>query len=212
VVVAGSFDRDEIVREVRRHARGARTVPAAPAFALPVRTHVRAAHELHVLGWPLRLESPEDTAIARVLAIVAERALWTRFRETGVTYAFTVGAFRSPGIELFIASIPIRNTSGAGVSRFIEAVFEEIRLGRFDDAQLDRARAIALGDMAWADEDAGVVAAELALGGVAWHGRAVDEALRRLDRAAFVQRVATWLTAERSIALHFGPTEQARQP
>jgi predicted Zn-dependent peptidase len=211
VVAAGSFDRDELLREVRRHAGGARSSLDPPAYALPVRTHVRAPREVHVLAWPLRLETPEDAAVARVLAILAERTLWARFRETGVTYSFDVGAFRSPGIDLFVAAVPVRDTSGAGVSRFVEAVFDELRQGRFDDTLLERARAIALGDMAWADEDPRAVASELAAGGAAWHGRAVDAALRGLDRASFVRRVEAWLGAERSIALHFGPREEARR-
>ncbi len=144
----------------------------------------------------------------RVLAILAEHVIWARFRETGASYSFDVGAFRSPGVDLFIAALPVRDVSGADVSRYLDSAMEDIRAGRFDDAALERARAIAIGDMAAADENPAAVASELAQGGTAWHGPELDAALRALDRASFVQRAGAWLDRERSIAIHFGPKER----
>jgi predicted Zn-dependent peptidase len=212
VVVAGAFDRDGIVREVRRHVRGTRTPLSPPSYSLPVRSRGTAANELHVLAWPLRLESPKDSAVARVLAVLAERVLWERFRDAGASYSFDVGAFRSPGIDLFVAAVPVLNASGADLSRYVEGAIEELRAGSFDDAALERARAVALGDMAGSDESAAAVAAELAAGGASWHGREVDLAMRELDRAAFLERAGAWLDRERSIALHFAPPKPKVKP
>jgi predicted Zn-dependent peptidase len=205
VIAAGSFDRDRLVRAARPFAGGRRVAPAPPPFALPVRATRYGGRELRVLAWPLAIEWPRDAAVARLVAALAERVLWRRFREAGLAYSFDVEAALSPGVDLFIVALPVRSDTRAGAAEALAAAMDDVRAGNFDDAQLERARAIAIGQLAREDRDPEVLALALAAGGAAWHGRLVDAALRGLDRRTLVERAGRLLAPERSIALHFSP-------
>jgi predicted Zn-dependent peptidase len=206
VIAAGAFDRDRLVRTVRRFAGGRRAARGPPPFDLPVRTAGVASREIQILAWPLAVEWPQDAAVARLVSAITERVLWKRFREAGLAYAFDVEAALSPGVDLFIVALPVRNPAGPDA---LAAAMEDVRLGRFDDALLERARAIALGQLAWEDRDAEALALALAAGGAAWHGRAVDAALRALDRPTLAEKAGRLLARERTITLHFLPADGA---
>jgi predicted Zn-dependent peptidase len=211
IVAAGSFDKARLVAAVRR-STGGKPVERPPApFALPVTSHERAAREMHILAWPFDVEWPQDAAATRVLAILVQRVLWQRFREAGLAYSFQVAADRSPGLNLFVVALPIRRDAGPAAGAALAAALEDVRIGKFDDALLERARAIALGQLAADDESPDTLAAALAAGGELWHGRAVRDALQALDRRAFGAVAGRLLARERSIALHFGPDVEGRR-
>lgn len=208
IVASGSFDRARLVAAARRFGGGRRAEPSGVPFSLPVNMRARSPRETHVLAWPFEVAWPQDAAAVRMLAVLTERLLWKRLREGGLAYSFQVVAARTPGLSLFVVALPVRDHAGPGVAEHLATALEEIRTGRFEDALLERARAIALAELGAVDERPEAVAEALAAGGELWHGRAVRDALQGLDRRILGAVAGRVLAHERSIALHLGPEER----
>jgi predicted Zn-dependent peptidase len=194
------------VRSVVAPFRGGRAhVREAPFVRLPFTWKGQASREVHLLAHVLALRDAQDAAAARVLAAVVEGRLWRRFRDAGQAYAFGAFVARPGWRDLLVVTLPSR-THATTVEPALRSELAAIAEGRLEDGELERARGAALGAFAREERDAAVLAAALAEGGAAWHGPAVEAALRTVDAAAFRARVAPWLDRARSMYLALGPT------
>jgi predicted Zn-dependent peptidase len=205
IVVAGSFDRDALLLQLRK-LRGGRRIPLEPApLELPVSAAWRYPTELHVVAWPVRMNTPGDAAAARLLAELVDRTLWEKFREAGAAYGYQVEIARSPFLDLLVAALPLRNPSGVNLAEVMLTAVRQVRDGRFDEARFERARAFALGKLEREEEDSERVARGLADGATFWFGAKAAGALRSLDRRSFLEIAAPWLSDAATIGLHFSP-------
>lgn len=202
VVVAGAFDRREVLPLLRRFRGGA---PARLERLELDHGHVRrgSPRELHLLAFPLRLAGAREAAAARLLAALIEDALWRELREKGFAYSFEVKVIRSPWLDALAVLVPAHASDERDLGATLQAILESIRTGGFTDPQLEQARAAAEVELAAADADPERLASALASGGTAWHGPAVSEALAALDRGGLLAPARGWL--ERSLYLYMGP-------
>jgi len=201
VVVTGAFDRDELLRFVRRFRGGERREPDRARLLLPIRTRQGASRELHLLAHELRVGTERQAAAARVLAALTQELVWRRFREAGQGYSASAEVARLPWIDLLVVALP----GSSDLAGALTAAVEDIREGRFDDRALERARSAALGRMADEQQRPLPLALLLARSGAPWTEREVAESVRHLDRAAFLAAVGPWLAPGASAHLYFGP-------
>lgn len=206
VVVTGRFDRDEMLRFLRRFRGGLGVASQRPGVNLPARVRRRAASETYLMGYPMRLEAPRDAAAGRVAVAMVEAELWTRFREAGVAYDFEVFPLRAPWIDMLLVVLPAHDPSSLDLSSYLQDTIERVRAGTFTDAQLERARSAALAQLEADDRDPEALARTLSNGGLAWHGKLVVDELRTTDRRGFTAAIAALLAADRSLFAYFGPT------
>jgi predicted Zn-dependent peptidase len=211
IVVTGRFDRDEMLRLLRRFHGGVGVAPVKAALSLPAISQFRSAGELVVLGFPIRLSSPQDAAAARVVAGLARQELWRTFRRQGVAYSFTVEPVCLPWIDLLMVILPTGSDSPDGVDQALRAALERVRSGQFDDEALAREVAAASAALLEADARAPDLAAALAAGGPQWHGAGVAAAMRALDRTAVRAAAFAWLDQTRLISLVFAPGPPTRR-
>jgi predicted Zn-dependent peptidase len=201
VVVTGSFDRDELLRFVRRFRGGERRGPDRARLVLPILTRLGAAREVHLLAQELKVTTEREAAAARVLAALTQELVWRRFREAGQGYSASADVARFPWIDLLVVVLPGRSDLASALT----AAIEDIRLGKFDDRALERARSAALGRMAGEQQRPLALALTLARSGAPWTEREVAETVRQLDRAAFLATTGPWLASAASAHVYFGP-------
>jgi len=205
IVVTGAFDREELLRMAHGFG-GGRAIPVArPTLGVPFRTRKLASSELYILGYQVRYETPRDAAVARLATALIDGELWRRFRQAGLGYSYTVTPLRSAWLDLLVLLVPASDPSALDLSGYLLETVERVREGRYDDGQLERARRAALADLVAIDRDPGAMAHALAEGGAGWHGRAVAEELRSLDREALGTVLRGWFTTEHSLSVYMGP-------
>jgi predicted Zn-dependent peptidase len=205
VVATGAYDRDELLRLLRRYRGGAAAAPERPALSVPVAARFRSAREAHVMAFPVRLAGAREAAGLRVLAGLVEQELWRGFRRMGVAYSFTVAPVVSPWLDLLLVVLPAQDGSAIALDGALREAVERVRAGGFDDETLGREKAAALAALRAADADPPALAAALAAGGPGWHGAPVAAALEGLDRAAVQQLAKAWLDPGRAVSLDFSP-------
>lgn len=202
VVVAGAFDRSEVLALLRPYRGG--TPAPLPRLTLEPGYHQReAARETHLLAYSLRLPGAREAAAARVLAALLDGALWREMREAGFAYSFDVEVVRSPWLDALTVVVPGQAGDGRSLGDTLDAILERIATGGFTDDQLQQARETALAELAATDAAPERLAEALAGGGTGWHGPAVAEAIAALDRAALLGPAREWL--QHPLALHVGP-------
>jgi len=202
IVVTGSFDRDQLLRFVRRFRGGERREPDRARLVLPIRTRLGAAREVHLLAQELKVATERDAAAARVLAALTQEVVWRRFREAGQGYSASADVARLHWIDLLVVVLPGRSDLASALTGAVE----DVREGRFDDRAMERARSAALGRMAEEQQRPLPLALLLARSGSPWTEREVAESVRHLDRAAFLAAVGPWLAPAASAHVYFGPT------
>jgi predicted Zn-dependent peptidase len=204
IVVAGSFDRDELIRQVRRFRGGRSAAPATPRLAVPFSARRPAARELNLLAYPLSIQGARQAAAARIAARLLDGVLWRRFRGAGVGYSFAAQAYRTRWLDLLAIALPAHDSS-SDLGAALREVVREVRRGEFGDADLERARAAVRGELRRVDADPVALARELGASGALWHSAAVAREVEALRREDVVNAVAPWLDDVRSVSLYLGP-------
>ncbi|MFO0583050.1 MAG: hypothetical protein U0229_12325 [Anaeromyxobacter sp.] len=203
VVVAGAFDRAEAIALVRPHRGGVRP-PVAP-LRTPGPFEARRASDRHVVLFaaPVELSSARDAAALRVAAALLDAGLWERFRLSGAGYAPGAEAFRAPWAALLVAVLPA-HAYARRLEPELRALVDELRTGRYELSDLDRAKGAVRGELLAVDRDPAALAAALAAGGSTWHGAEVAREIDALDRAGLTAILSGWLDPARSIYLFAG--------
>ncbi|MFT3914380.1 MAG: hypothetical protein QM704_09755 [Anaeromyxobacteraceae bacterium] len=203
VVVTGAFDRAAAIALVRPHRGGARP-PVAP-LRTPVPFEARRASDRHVVLFaaPVELSSPRDAAALRLAAALLDAGLWERFRLSGAGYAPGAEAFRAPWTALLVAVLPA-HAYARRLEPELRALVDELRGGRYEVRDLDRAKGAVRGELLAVDADPAALAAALAAGGPSWHGAEVAREVDALDRAGLTAILSGWLDPARSVYLFAG--------
>ncbi|MCM2332383.1 MAG: insulinase family protein [Anaeromyxobacteraceae bacterium] len=205
VVVTGRFDRDEMLRFLDRFSGGKALPVERPALAVPFRKRVEWQQELYLLGHRLEPRDARDVGALRLATALLDETLWTRFRQAGLAYGYSVAPHLSPWLDLLLVTVPAQDAEHSDLTPILQQAVELVRGGRYDDAQLERARGAALARLAEEERDPAALAAELSSSPVTWRRREVAEAVRRLDRAALTAAVEPWLSKETAIQIYLGP-------
>jgi len=205
VVVTGSFDRDAMVRLLRRY-RGGRALDTRRArLVIPFAARRPGERELHVLAHPIEISTSREAAAAKIAQQLLDDALWRRFRNRGLGYSHSVEAIHTSWIDVLMLAMPARDSSGLDLGPYLKEAVAHLREGRFSDEDLERARDAASGALRELDADPSALAQALAEGGAGWHGQEVSASLKALDRAAFSAAVRPWLDPAASVYLYVGP-------
>jgi hypothetical protein len=160
---------------------------------------VTELREQHLLAHPVSLARPQEAAAARVAVELLRGALWRTFREAGHSYAFDVDLLRSSWLDALAVVLPARDLlGGVELGPRLRAEVARVRSLDLPDAELEHARAAALAELARADREPEALAEALATSGTSWHGPAVAEALRALDRPALKAALGPWLASDAS--------------
>jgi hypothetical protein len=116
-----------------------------------------------------------------------------------------VDVHRSSWLDTLAVVLPARDLqAGASLGPRLRAEVARVRSLDLPDAELEHARAAALAELAKADRDPALLAEALATSGTAWHGPAVAEALRTLDRSALKAALGPRLDPASSVHLQAG--------
>jgi predicted Zn-dependent peptidase len=212
VVVAGNFDRDRMLRFLRRFSGGGPRPPERPRFDLPLNARFAAGRETHLLAYPFVVATPAQAAAARVLASAMEERLVQRFRGAGVGYSLRVWQVHTAWLDLLLLVLPAHDPSELDLGPVFREVVEEVREGRLPPDLFERNRQHALRRLRATDRNPTELAEELAGGAGPWYGPSTAEALRTLSRDAFVASAAAWLAPSSSIYVLFTPKEAAKPP
>jgi len=205
VVAAGAFDRAGLLALLDGWRGGRRAAPLRIPLRLPARQHVTTALEVNLLAYPVGVARPEEAAACRIAVELLRGALWRTFREAGHGYSFSVDVHRSSWLDTLAVVLPARDLhAGESLGPRLRAEVARVRSLDLPDAELEHARAAALAELAKADRDPGLLAEALATSGTSWHGPAVAEALRTLDRAALKAALEPRLDPASSIHLQAG--------
>jgi len=204
VVAAGSFDRDELVRLVRRFKGGRTPAASRPQLAMPFAARRKSARELNLVAHPLTIASPRDAAAARLTARLLDDVLWKRFRGVGVGYSHSAGAYRTRWMDMLVVAVPARDAS-SDLGAALRAAVHDVRDGTFSDADLLRARRAVRGELRAVDGDPAALAETLATAGPIWHGKRIAAEVETLPREALTTALRGWLDDATSISLYVGP-------
>lgn len=205
VVVTGRFDRDEMLRFLDRFSGGTAREVDRPALGVPFRKRVESQRELYLLGHRLEPRTARDVGALRVASALLDEELWRRFRQAGLTYGYSVAPHLSPWLDLLLVMVPAHDPEHTDLTPVLQGAIEAVRAGRYDDAQLERARGAALARLAEEERDPAALAAELASGRLTWRRGEVVEAVRAFDRAALSSILEPWLAKDTAIQIYFGP-------
>jgi predicted Zn-dependent peptidase len=205
VVVAGAFERAEVVALLAGWRGGQRAPIGRLDLELPTSRRLVGQRELHLLAHPVRLESARDVAAVRVASQLLEGALWRDFREAGFGYSFQVEVLRSDWLDALAIVLPAHDAGGGDdLGPRLRAAVAGLRDGTFAPAELERGRSAALAALEREDRTPEALAQALASGGTRWHGPEVAAALRALDREGLLTAIRGWLDPASSVYLYLG--------
>jgi len=212
VVVTGNFDRDRMLRFLRRFAGGEKQPRARARFDVPLNGQFAADLETHILAYPFEVRSPAQGAAARILAAVLEDRLLQRFRGAGVGYSLLSRHSHSSWHDLLLLVLPAHDPAETDLAPLFRAVVEEVASGALPAESFRLNRDHVWNKLRQIDRDAPRLAQELQGGGESWYGPAVGEAARTMSQSAFASTVSPWLGPESSIYLLFTPKAARRAP
>ncbi len=209
VVVTGAFDRDVLLRTLRRFRGGVRRDVPRPVIQVPIRSRYSSEHEVHFLAYPLSLGSPRASAATRILAAFLEDRLLHRLRRLGIGYSVAVVPAHTPWIDLLLVAIPAHNPSAIDLSPHLDEATEHVRAGKLGEEAYARARSHVEQVLRRVDRSPLDLATELG-GGIDWYGPAMVASLRAMKRQEFLEIAGPWLAPSNSIHIVFTPRGAGR--
>lgn len=212
VIVTGNFDRDRMLRFLRRFSGGAAQPRGRPRFDLPFNGQFAAGVETHILAYPAELKTPVQAGAARIAAAMLEDLLLRRFRGAGVGYSVLSQHFHADWLDLLLLVLPAHDPSETDLAPLFRAAVEEVSSGAVPPATFEQNRDHVWNRLRRIDRDSRLLAGELRGGAPSWYGPAVAEAVRTMSKETFASTVAPWLAPESSIYVLFSPKVARKAP
>lgn len=208
VTLTGAFDAARLTRKVASYQGGERRTLTRPDVMpyLPLSFHRESPREVYLQAQVIALDTPEQAAVARLLAALLEERVEAALRQKGVSVRLAAYVLRREWLDLLVLEVPIIAGRGDGVDVELRALLGALREGAFAPDEFERNRAFALAALDRDDEDPARLADALdAAGRATWHGEEVRAALEGMAQAKFLANARAWLDDDRSIRVTAAP-------
>ena len=214
VVAAGRFSVRSLKPAVLRYSGGhRRKSPPRPPLE-PGLFQLKALVEIHLVGLPVLLGTPERAAVMRMAAAILRERVQEDFRAMGVVYSTSVVSLRRPWLDFVLLILPTHDSSTTGIEADINQRIRDLSNDKMvDDQTFERYRTVLLHHLDHIDRTPALLVEELAMADskVPWFGTDVTEAVRKLDPITYRRAVAKWARANHAAYVLLAPRLQNRR-
>ena len=214
VVAAGRFGVRELKKAVLRYSGGRRRgAPSRPPLEAGL-FQLRARIEVHLVGLPVPLGTPQQAAVMRMAASILRERVQEDFRAMGVVYSTSVVSLRRPWLDFVLIILPTHDSSTTGIEADINQRIRDLSNDNVvDEKAFERYRTVLLHHLDRLDRSPALLVDELAMAETRtpWFGTEVTKAVRELDPVTFRNEVAKWARPDRATYVLLAPRLQNRR-
>jgi predicted Zn-dependent peptidase len=213
VVAAGAFDPAALRKALARVSGPAPRRRARPEVSAPFSLQLPAEREVYLVAYKVAFDEEGRAAAARVAAALIEERLSRFLRSRGLGYSQIVEPVRSGWLDLLLVGLPAHDPSAVALGGYVEDRISDVRDGRYEDAELERARAAVLAGLERTDRDpAALVEALAGPPGPGGFGPALAARVRETSPAALREAIRGLFRPEEVIRILYNPRADQRGP
>jgi predicted Zn-dependent peptidase len=211
VIVTGRFNAGTMKATLARFQGGTPTKRPRPTGELAGNYHQRTYLEMHIVAYPIELNSPEAIAAAHLSGALLTERLQRQFRRQGIAYWASAFPVHREWFDGLIVALPIHSDRDLPVTAQLNKEIEKVGSGKLIGDEFERNKSYLLEHLREVDRDSVQLADELGMGAgdVEWMSPKIIRSIRAMTQEQFTAKIGSWLDEGASIHAEFSPRSTA---